>query len=134
MSFPSFRTLQWPCLIAVLFASQFSVLAQEPSPSLYERRLGIQKGTSTGIVVYDFEKSPRSTASIPPSVPSEPEAKPSVESVPQASSPSGFWITAQPPSGRSLMTARRLGALNGGITVPTGRTAPESQAEPVAKP
>jgi hypothetical protein len=134
MSF-SFRSLLSPCLIAVLCATQFSVSAQEPSPSLYEKRLGIQKGTSTGIVVYDFEKSPRSTASTPPSAPSEPqpEAKPSREPVPQPSSVSGFWSTAQPPSGRSLMTARRLGALNGGIPVPTVRKASEPKADPVAK-
>lgn len=131
MSFHTFRTLQSLCLFAVILASHAFVSAAEPSPSLYESRLGIIKGTSPGIVIYKFQQS---AASAPSSAKSEVEAKPSAESTPQASAKSASWSTLQPPSGRSLSAANRLGAVDGGIQVPTARAASESQAAPVPKP
>lgn len=131
MSFHTFRTLQSLGLFAVLLASHSIVSAQEPSQSLQERRLGILKGTATGIVIYNFQPS---TASVPTSVPSDAATKPSAEQATQAPSKSGFLSTLQPPSGRSLSNANRLGAVDGGIPLPTARTASESPAAPVAKP
>jgi hypothetical protein len=134
MSSHTFRTVQLLCLFAVTSVSQSIVSAQEPSASLYERRLGILKGTSTGIVLYDFEKSQEAAVSAPTSAKSEAQTKSSAESVPQASSKSGFFSARQLPSGRSMSSASRLGAVDGGIPVPTARTASDFQVVPVAKP
>ncbi len=133
MSFHTFRTIQSLCVFAVILASQSTVSAQEPSQSLYDRQMGIIKGTATGIVIYKAQPSAPS-APISPKSEAEAVAKPSAESVPQAPSKSGFLNVLQPPSGTSLSTATRLGAADGGIPLPTARTAAESQAVPVAKP
>lgn len=133
MSFHAFRTIQPLCLFAVLLASQSSVFAQEPSQSLYERRMGLIKGTSPGIVIYDPEKSqPPATPATPattgtPATPAPSSAKSETDSksadpaVSQAPAKPGALSMRQLPSGRSLRDASHLGAVDGGIPVPTGR-------------
>lgn len=118
MSFHTYRTLQSLCLFAVMLASQSIVSAQEPSQSLQERRLGIINGTAPGIVIY---KPQQSAAPAPTSSQSAAVTKPSADSVPQAPSQSGFLSTLPPPSGRSLSSANRLGAVDGGIVLPTAK-------------
>ena len=125
MSVHTFRTLQSLCLFSVILATQSTVSAEEPSQSLYETRLSINKGTSTGIVIYKFQQP---AASAPTNAKSEAVTNPSAESVPQAPFKSGFLSALQPPSGRSLSTANRLGAVDGGIPVSTAHTASESKA------
>ena len=131
MSFHTSRTIQSLCWFAVVLLSQSTVLADESSPSLYESRLGVIKGTSTGIVIYRFQES---AASAPVRSTPEAQTRPSAESGAQPSPPSGRMPVIQPPSGRSLRTATQLGAEDGGIQLPTARTAAESRAVPVAKP
>jgi hypothetical protein len=134
MSFHTFRTIQSLCLFAVLLASQSTVSAQESSQSLYERRLGIFKGTSTGIVLYNFEKSQQSAASAPVGANSAADTKPSAVSASQAPSKAVVSSTLQPPSGRSMREASQLGAEDGGITLPTASTPSRFQGGPVTKP
>lgn len=128
MSFHTYRTLQSLCLFAVMLASQSIVSAQEPSQSLQERRLGIINGTAPGIFIYKPQQSAapaptssQSAASAPTSSQSAAVTKPSADSVPQAPSQSGFLSTLPPPSGRSLSSANRLGAVDGGIVLPTAK-------------
>jgi len=142
MFFHSFRTLPLLSLVALVLGGQSVGLAQERSQSLYEKRLSMIRGTSPGIVIYGAEKS-AAPASAPATAPvaaaaastkAQAESKPTAEGVPEASSKSGFLTAIQPPSGRSMSNARRLGTGDEGIRVPTARTALQPAADPVIKP
>jgi len=142
MFFHSFRALQLLSLVALVLGGQSVGFAQERSQSLYEKRLSIIRGTSPGTVIYGGEKSP-APASGPAPAPvaaasanskAQAESKPTAELVPEVSSKAGFLTAIQPPSGRSMNTARRLGTGDEGIRVPTARTASQPAENPVIKP
>ena len=132
MSFHSFRTVQSLCLLSLVLASQFTVSAEESTPSLAERKLRMLRGTSTGIVIFDFEKSHQSAA--PTTAKSDAQTKTAAESQPHAPSGSGPLSEPQLPSGRSLNELRRLGTGDGGMVVPTSPTPSKPHADPWAKP
>ena len=132
MTLHPFRTLQSLCLIAVVIASQSTATAEEPSPSMAAKKLSILNGTSTGIVIFDFDKPKQSAEST--TIQSEPGAKPSAESAPQAPTKSGFLTTLQPPNGRSMNDLRRFGTEEGGIAVPTAPTPLKPHADPSVRP
>ncbi|MEI8155979.1 MAG: hypothetical protein WCH60_03875 [Burkholderiales bacterium] len=126
------RTLQSLSLIAVVIASQSTASAEEPSPSMAEKKLRMLEGTSTGIVIFDFKKTPQSPASA--TAKSEAQSKPSAESAPQAPDRSGFLSALPPPDGRSLNDLRRFGTADGGVVVPTAPTPMKPHADPSARP
>jgi len=135
MSFRASRLLAGLCLLAPSLASLSSASAQEPAPSLYERRLGIIKGTAKGIVLFGPSKSEQPA----PTVPSERKietgnSEKPFAAAPQAPAQPGLLSALPPPSGRSLAAARLIGAVDGGIAVSTARAASQPQAEPAAKP
>ena len=135
MPFRASRMLPLLCLSAVTLGSLSNAFADEPAPSLYERRLGIIKGTSKGIVLYAPDKPEPPTVATPSSDKAAVgvDGKP-VTAVPQAPAESKFLSKLPPPSGRSMADAGRLGAVGGGIPLPTARSASQPQAEPAAKP
>ncbi|MBC7916230.1 MAG: hypothetical protein H7Y28_00330 [Rhodoferax sp.] len=136
----TFRMLQSLCLLSLTLAAHFPVSAQERSQSLQERRLGLIKGTSKGVVIYEFGKSEPATPPAPThanaAANAEPAAKPSsaTATAPQAPTTSGFLNALPPPSGRSLNAARRLDAPDQGLAIPTARDAAKAQTEPPSKP
>jgi hypothetical protein len=129
------------CLLAPVLASLPGAYADEPAPSLYERRLGILKGTSKGIVVYEPEKpAPPSTSTVT-SANGKAEVRadvrvdvPPVATAAPTPAASKFLNSLPPPSGRSMADAQRLGAVNGGIPLTTARSIAQPTAEPAAKP
>lgn len=128
------RTPILVCLVAWGIAVPSMALADEPSQSLYEKRLSIMRGTAPGIVIFDFQKSP--TPAVAASAPgvSEPEPKKVAESAPPAAPTTAPVTALLPPTGRSMNTARRLGSGDQGIVVPTAKTTSPLSADPVAKP
>ena len=103
--------------------------------------LGIIKGTSKGVVLWEPEKSEPPAAATPRSGKAEVEAEvvvgvdgKAIVAAPAVPDTSKFLSKLPPPSGRSMADARRLGAVGGGIPVSTANKATEPQAEPVAKP
>jgi hypothetical protein len=134
MPFRASRTLLPLTLLALTLASaSTTACADEPAPSLYERRLGIIKGTSKGVVLWEPEKNEPPAATKPSNgkVEAGADGKP-VSAAPQVPAKSGFLSMLPPPSGRSMADARRLGAPGGGIPVSTANKA--AQPEPAEKP
>ena len=128
-------------LLALTLTTLSSAFADEPSPSLYARRLGIIKGTSKGVVLWESDKLEHApAAAIAAPAPADSRRAATADSTPGAAAPepplkSRFLSPLPPPSGRSMNDARRLGAPGGGIQVPTAhKTASEPQAEPAVKP
>ena len=145
LSTPFHRSL----LVVALALSGQSILAAEPTQSLAEKRLSIFRGTTPGIVIFDFDKAPRAAASAPRSASASAangagdgtgngagtatDAKnPDVTAAEQPSG-SGFFSALPPPSGRSLQSARRLDAPDQGIVLPTARSASQPPAEPAKR-
>ncbi len=156
MSFRSPLVHRAICLAALALVSQ-SVTAAEPTQSLAEKRLGIIKGTTPGIVIIDFDKKPATTAPAPASTTATATAgnassttatttttattavttavDPKASSAMVADQPivNRFFSALPPPSGRSLQSARRLDAPDQGIALPTARAASQPQAEPAKR-
>lgn len=122
-------------LFSVLLASQALVFA-EPVQTLAEKRLSIIKGTSPGIVLFDFDNAPRAAAPVATSTSgttgSTSPAVSAPAAAPQPTAASRFFSALPPPSGRSLQSARRLDAPDQGVALPTASTMPPK--EPAAKP
>ncbi len=126
--------------LVALALSGPSILAAEPNQSLAEKRLSIFKGTAPGIVIFDFDRAPRATASAPRSASDANGAGVGTSAAANAKSPDDAaseqttrprFLSALPaPSGRSLQTARRMDAPDQGIALPTARSASHPQAEP----
>lgn len=132
-----------------------SATAAEPTQSLAEKRLGIIKGTTPGIVIIDFDKKPATTAPAPASTTATATAgnassttatttattavttavDPKASSAIVADQPivNRLFSALPPPSGRSLQSARRLDAPDQGIALPTARAASQPQAEPAKR-
>lgn len=129
------RSLALLLISAVTMAGSTSAFADQPSPSLYERRLGIIKGTSKGIVLWEPDKPEPSAATTPTNsnVEISNDGKP-VAAAQSAPDTSKFLSKLPPASGRSMANASRLGAPGGGIPVPTANRASPSEAEPAKKP
>lgn len=144
------RTQPWLSLLVLVWAAHSSVLAQ-PSQSLAEKRLGIIKGTTPGIVLFDFGATPpRAAAFAPAPAPAgvgtsanvgsgtTGQAKPSdtkASDAPAYQPPIGNRLLSNlpPPSGKSLQSARRLDAPDQGIQLRTTRDEPQTPAEPATK-
>lgn len=130
------RTLPILGLWALALTS-LSAHADEPSPSLYEKRLGIIKGTSKGIVVWGSDSAQPATAGTANAANAGTSGNKSALASPDAPQQSAdkpaILNTVAPPSGRSLNDARRLGAVGGGITLPTKATQ-AAPSEAAAKP
>jgi hypothetical protein len=139
MPFRPLPMLSLLCLSVVTLTGVSSAYADEPAPSLYEKRLGIIKGTSKGIVVYDPAKPATPSAAAGTATSTNGKAEVGADGKPatpaaQAPAPSKFLGTLPPPSGRSMAEASRVGAVGGGIALPTARSASQASAEPAAKP
>ena len=123
-------------LLAPLWVAHAAVYA-EPSQSLAERRLGLIKGTTSGIVLFDFgNAAPRAAASalagdktVGQAQTSETKATTAAAQEPAIGNQ--LLNALPPPTGRSLQSARRLDAPDQGVTLRTSRDVP--QAEPAAK-
>ena len=123
-----YLTRLWVCLLAPLWVGHAAVHA-EPNPSLAEKRMGFIKGTTPGIVLFDFESAkPRAAASAP----AQPQA--AVATAQEPAIGNRLLNALPPPSGRSLQSARRLDAPDQGVPLRTSRDVPQPQAEPAAKP
>lgn len=136
------------CLLALPLLGT-TAQAEEKSPSLYERRLGQIKGTAPGIKLWESGKPAQAAASAPKEAlpqsaatqaqgtqPTTPTAAQAAAPAPAAAPliPSGFLSGLSAPSGRSLNTARREGAVGGGIALPTARSASQPKADAGSKP
>ena len=122
-------------LLAPLWVAHAAVYA-EPSQSLAERRLGLIKGTTSGIVLFDFgSAAPRTAASAPAGDKTTGQAQASeTKATAAAQEPAignQLLNALPPPTGRSLQSARRLDAPDQGVTLRTSRDVP--QTEPAAK-
>jgi len=105
--------------LGLVLVSQ-AALAAEAKQSLEERRLGIIKGSTPGIVILDL----RATKQAEPAA----SASAGVEAKPAVAAPQGSWASRwlgklPPPSGRPLNDARRLDAPDQGIPLPTAASA-----------
>ena len=129
--------------LVALALSGPSLLAAEPTQSLAEKKLSIFRGTTPGIVIFDFDKAPRGAASAPRNASTAngtgdgagtaADAKhPDVTPAEQPSG-SGVFSALPPPSGRSLQSARRLDAPDQGIVLPTARSASKPPEEPAKR-
>lgn len=127
------------CLLALALTNVTNASAEEPTPSLYQKRLGIIQGTAKGIVLWGPDKSEPSAATpAAAAAPADRKKEAGVDGKPTAAAPqapatSKFLSALPPPSGRSMAEAQRLGAVGGGIPIPT-KAAPVPQTEPATKP
>jgi hypothetical protein len=117
--------------VLLLLASQ-AAWSAEAKPTLEEKRLGVIRGTTPGIVIFDFGAAKKTEP--PASSNAGAEARPASE----AAAPAGWrpkWLSALPaPSGRSLQAARRLDAPDQGIALPTAATASQARRSVKAVP
>lgn len=130
-----FSPIQRYAVLATLALFGPSILAAEPSQSLAEKRLSIFRGTTPGIVIFDFDQAPRGAASAPRNASqaagtgSAADAKKPEDAPAEPILGSRFLSTLPAPIGRSLQSARRLDAPDQGIAVPTARSASPPQVE-----
>ncbi len=111
----------WIVLLAPLWVGHASVGA-EPSQTLAEKRLGIIKGTSSGIVLFDFgSAAPRAAASAPAGQVQTSETKAAVAPAQEPAIGNRLFNALPPPSGKSLQSARRLDAPDQGVPLRTSR-------------
>jgi hypothetical protein len=116
------------CLCAVWLGA--GLAHAEPTPSLYESRLGVIKGTSPGIEIIPARKRPVAPASAPAvgatntesadksSKAPAPKAGPEPAQASRSGPAAGLLSWMQPPSGRPLKDAQRLES-SSGIALPT---------------
>lgn len=102
-----------------------AVLSAEANQPLHERRLGVIKGTTPGIVILEFGRTPNTAAAASAVAGGEPGRS---EIKPDASASQPGWASRwlgklPPPSGRPLNDARRLDAPDQGIAVPSAASA-----------
>ena len=137
------------CLLAALVLAQ-SPAAAEPPQSLAEKRLGVIKGTTSGIVLFEFAgDAPRAAAPVPakpkPATSTGTEIAPSAVSKPSESRPTEaaayeppignrLFSNLPPPSGRSLQSARRLDAPDQGVPLRTGKDVTPAPSALAPKP
>jgi len=141
-------------LAAASTLATYPLVRAQSSGSLYDSRLGVIKGTSPGIVIFDSKRSPQPPAAAASSAPaaaassasaaaggaSQPAARKA--DTPVAAAPTaplaeraGALLRAwgDPPSGQPLNAAKRLDSPTQGITLPSASRA-ASQADGKAPP
>lgn len=114
------------CMLALACASQ-SAMSSGDKQSLQERRLGVIKGTTPGILILDLGSAKAAAPAVAASA--AVEGRPA-EAASQADWRPKWLSNLPPPSGRSLNAARRLDAPDQGIPVPTAASASQPAQGP----
>ncbi len=118
-------------LLALMLSSQ-TIWSSEATPTLQDKRLAVIRGTTPGIVIFDFGVAKQAGS------PASASAASADQPASQAAVAAGWrprWLSALPaPSGKSLQEARRLDAPDQGIPLPTAAAASKAGLAPRTAP